>query len=129
MNLSMTQKQIASLLEALPADHPERATLAPLVRESRTLRVLHEVGLATSATPQARERFATWPGSDAVVYPSEADAREACPRAFKEVCSQWGRAGNISRDYPLADGRVITCRGIWWDVPEPGGSTKVFFFA
>ncbi len=105
MNLSMTQKQIASLLASLPEGHPERETLATLVSESSTLRVLHEVGLAAGATEEARKRFAGWPGRDDVVHPSEADAREACPRAFKEVCTQWNRAGYLGREYPLADGR------------------------
>jgi hypothetical protein len=128
MKVTMTQAEIRSLLDALPAGHEGRNRLEPLVREGSTLRVLSEVGLAPDAPDDVRRRFAGWADSGTGVHPSEADARAHVPGAFRGVCTEWGRAGYVARDYPLADGRVVCCRGVWWDVPEPGGSRVAFFF-
>lgn len=128
MKLDVTQREISALVEALPGEHPLRTKLEPLLREASTLRVLAEIGPA-GADEDARKCFDRWAESDVTVYPSEADARAACPRAFKDVCTEWGRAGHLGGSYPLADGRTVRRRGIWWDVPEPGGKTVVYFFA
>jgi hypothetical protein len=129
MNVTLTQAQIRSILKALPADHPERSRLEMLVQESSTLRVLYEVGLAKGADQKIQEHFARWADRSDEVYPSAADAKEARPDCFEEVCTQWGRAGYLSRQYRLADGRTVQSQGCWWDVPEPGGSRVCYYFA
>jgi hypothetical protein len=129
MQLTLTQSQIRGLLDGLPAGHPERPALEALVREQSTLRVLHEIGLAAEADQATRDRFAKWPESNIIVYPSREDAEAAVPRAFKSVCTEWGRAGYVYGVYPLADGRKVVRHGIWWDAPEPGGRCVAFYFA
>lgn len=129
MTIDLTQDEIRELLAGLPADHAAVIKLTALARESSTLRVLAEIGPAPGQCEDILKRMANWPKCDDVVYPSEADARQAVPRAFQDVCTEWGRAGHISKEYCLADGRVVRKSGVWWDVPEPGGSVSAFYFA
>lgn len=129
MNVLMTQSEILSILDSIPVHHPMRDRLQSLVRESSTLRVLHEIGLEGNDDSRAKEDFNTWPGKDTVVYSSEEDARKEMPGAFRDVCTEWGRAGYLGRNFKLKDGRTVVARGVWWSVPEPGGRTVAYYFA
>lgn len=127
MIIHLTQQQIASIIDVLPNDHPEKSTLTSLIREKSTLRVLYEVGLADGQESSIKDRFANWADDKTIVYPSEADALDYRPSAFKDVCTEWGRAGYIHRKYILKDGRTVICRGYWSDTSSSGGQT-VFYF-
>lgn len=109
-----------------------RQAAANLVAELEQWTVLGDlfpIGLADGQSDDTIRRFAQWEKSASRVYGSEQAAREDRPGTFREVCTEWGRAGHIHRTYRLADGRTVVKQGCWWDVPEPGGSDCVYYFA
>lgn len=122
MNISLTQEEIGQIAAQL-GESPLRDRLASLARESSTLRAVHEIGLAEGSANQ----FADWSDKDTPIYPSEADARQAVPRCFKEVCTEWGRAGYIRQKFTLRDGRIVIRRGYWSDTSSSGGATCYYF--
>ncbi len=130
MNVAVSRDELAAVASGVVPEHLQAAAgqmLADLA-DKLTLADLFPVGLsAEELSGEIRNRFEKWQRLGTRCYASEAAAREAKPRCFRSVCSEWGRAGTIHRDYRLKDGRIVRCSGVWWDVPEPGGSEVVFF--
>lgn len=123
----MTQPEIALLLTHIPEGCELWCRLEKLLVEESTLRVLYDVGLAEGQSDDIQRRFRHWVSSPTIVYASEEDAKEACPQAFKEVCTTYGRAGYVNGRYILTDGRIVLKRGIWSDTSS-GPDPVVFFF-
>lgn len=132
MNVSVSREELAAVVAGVVPDNV-KAAAAQLLADmagNLTLADLYPAGLSTYGNDEEiRIRFANWQRSGTRCYASEAAAREAEPQCFRSVCTQWGRAGEINRTYRLADGMVVYCNGVWWNVPEPGGADQVFYLA
>lgn len=129
MNISMSRQELEQLAQGTVPDEikAKAEQIQQEFAQVLTLGDLFPIGLADGVNEEVRRRFAIWKDCDVTVYPSEAVARETCPRTFRDVCTEWGRAGCVHREYPLRDGRVVVKQGCWWVVPEPGGSDTVFY--
>lgn len=126
----MTTRDAELLASGVVPDEMRDRAAALLLSLDRcsTLADLYEVGLADDAGEDICRRFQRWKDNPTKVYPTVEAAQAERVSVFRGVCTQYGRAGYIRREYQLRDGRLVVKSGVWWDAPDPGGSDTVFYF-